>query len=288
MRGLIEGQAASTPIESVLPAMLADDPFAQRLCAALDEVLAPMTSALDNLDAYLDPRTAPPDFLRWLAGWVGVDAAASLDESTLRQRVLQAPRTHSYAARLAPSPPMSPGRSPADRVRDGRGHRVVSWSRVPGGTAPGRARDDQGDLVVRVRSDLPSSAVARRSPQQPRPPVRPRPDGAAMITCTSCGHANEPGDSFCGSCSTFLSGQATAPGAAPAPLPVPSVSRPEVRDARARAAPGRSAAPLAPRRRVPTDLYWAERAARATRPAGTTAAAAAACWPTRPPRRRST
>jgi phage tail-like protein len=160
VRGLIEGQAASTPIESVLPAMLADDPFAQRLCAALDEVLAPMTSALDNLDAYLDPRTAPPDFLRWLAGWVGVDAAASLDESTLRRRVLQAPRTHSLrgtAGAFATDVAGALG-LPIEcvTVEDTGG---VSWSRVPGGTAPGRARDDQGDLVVRVRSDLPSSAV---------------------------------------------------------------------------------------------------------------------------------
>jgi phage tail-like protein len=157
MRGLIEGQPASTPIESVLPAMLADDPFAQRLCAALDEVLAPMTSVLDNLDAYLDPRTAPADFLRWLAEWVGVDAAASLDESTLRQRVLQAPRTHgargtarAYAADVA----VAIGVPVACVVVEDTGG--VAWSRVPGGTAPGRAVDD---LVVRVRAALPPSVV---------------------------------------------------------------------------------------------------------------------------------
>jgi hypothetical protein len=43
-----------------------------------------------------------------------------------------------------------------------------------------------------------------------------------MITCTSCGHANDAGDSFCGSCSTFLEWEgAAAPVARPVPLPVP-------------------------------------------------------------------
>jgi phage tail-like protein len=157
MRGLIEGQVACTPIESVLPAMLADDPFAQRLCAALDEVLAPMTSALDNLDAYLDPRTAPPDFLRWLAEWVGVDAAASLEESTLRERVLRAPRTHAVrgtAGAFATDVAVALGVPVACVVVEDTGG--ATWSRIPGGSAPGRAA---GELVVRVRAALPPSVV---------------------------------------------------------------------------------------------------------------------------------
>jgi phage tail-like protein len=42
------------------------------LTAGLDEVLAPVLATTDNLDSYLDPWLAPPDFVDWLAGWVGL------------------------------------------------------------------------------------------------------------------------------------------------------------------------------------------------------------------------
>jgi phage tail-like protein len=43
-----------------------------RLMSAFDDALAPVFSSLDNLDAYIDPRLAPSDFVDWLSGWVAL------------------------------------------------------------------------------------------------------------------------------------------------------------------------------------------------------------------------
>jgi phage tail-like protein len=57
--------------------MYLEDSLVQRMAGAFDEVLAPIFSSLDNLDAYVDPELAPEDFLLWLGDWVGL----ALDES---------------------------------------------------------------------------------------------------------------------------------------------------------------------------------------------------------------
>jgi phage tail-like protein len=67
------------------------------MTAALDEVLAPVFSSLDNLGAYLDPQLAPEDFMQWLGGWVGLE----LDESwpPERRRALLAQAVELYRVR---------------------------------------------------------------------------------------------------------------------------------------------------------------------------------------------
>ena len=78
MRGLIWGLPSAHPIGETLPALYQEeDEFAIRFTGGLDESIAPILLALDNIDAYLDPLLAPEDFLQWLAQWVGVD----LDET---------------------------------------------------------------------------------------------------------------------------------------------------------------------------------------------------------------
>lgn len=76
MRASLPGLASPQPIGELLPACLQEDEFAMRWTAGFDDVLAPVFSVLDCLDAYVDPRIAPEDFLAWIAAWVG----ASLDE----------------------------------------------------------------------------------------------------------------------------------------------------------------------------------------------------------------
>lgn len=71
MRGTVAGLPTPYPLAEMLPAFLQDDPFAVRLTQAFDAVLAPVISVLDCLDAYVDPRLTPEDFLPWLASWVG-------------------------------------------------------------------------------------------------------------------------------------------------------------------------------------------------------------------------
>jgi phage tail-like protein len=72
MRGTIEGLGVPYRIGEQLPAVYQDDPFAMRFTAGFDDVLAPVLSTLDCLEAYIDPWLTPEDFLDWLAGWVGM------------------------------------------------------------------------------------------------------------------------------------------------------------------------------------------------------------------------
>ena len=62
----------AVPLSVGLPRVLAEDDYAGRFTGALDTVLAAAVGSYDNLTAYLDPATAPEDFLGWLGHWVGV------------------------------------------------------------------------------------------------------------------------------------------------------------------------------------------------------------------------
>ena len=91
MRGVIEGLASPHPLAATLPALYQEnDDFAVRFCEALDEVLAPVLLALDNIDAYVDPLTAPSDFLEWLAAWVGIDLDETWPDVKQREQVKNA------------------------------------------------------------------------------------------------------------------------------------------------------------------------------------------------------
>jgi len=91
MRGLIEGLASPHPIGETLPALYQqEDDFALRFTGALDQVIAPILLALDNLDAYFDPMLAPRDFLEWMATWVGIDLDETWPEHKQRDQVRNA------------------------------------------------------------------------------------------------------------------------------------------------------------------------------------------------------
>jgi phage tail-like protein len=76
-RGLIPGLLTPHPLGPAMPAVFQEDDFAQRFVSAFDDVLAPIFCAMDNTDAYLDPRLTPEDFLEWMSAWVGIE----LDET---------------------------------------------------------------------------------------------------------------------------------------------------------------------------------------------------------------
>ncbi|MFC7263038.1 phage tail protein [Streptomyces lutosisoli] len=84
------------PIGGQLPALYADDDFAQRFTAGLDTVLAPVFATLDNLPSYLDPRVAPSDFLAWLASWVGADDDPRWPVEQRREAVVRAVELHRW------------------------------------------------------------------------------------------------------------------------------------------------------------------------------------------------
>jgi len=64
--------------------------FAVRFLGAFDDLLAPVFSTLDNIDAYLDPSVAPPDFVEWLAGWVDLAPNRAWPLQRRRDRIARA------------------------------------------------------------------------------------------------------------------------------------------------------------------------------------------------------
>ncbi|MGW5847112.1 phage tail protein [Streptomyces sp. NPDC055254] len=93
-RAAVPGLPSRHPIGDQLPALYADDDFAQRFTAGLDTVLAPVFATLDNLPAYFDPRLAPADFLSWLASWVGVVDDPRWPTELRREAVARAVELH--------------------------------------------------------------------------------------------------------------------------------------------------------------------------------------------------
>lgn len=146
MRGSIPGLESAHPIGHTLPALYQEDEFTQRFVGGFDEVLAPLFTTLDCIDAYFDAQVAPPDFLAWLAQWVGV----ALDENwpLERQRDLVGQMVELYGSRgtvagLHELVRLSTGVEP--EILDSGG---ATWSPVPGGDPPG---SPDARLSVRVR-----------------------------------------------------------------------------------------------------------------------------------------
>ncbi|BCJ37196.1 hypothetical protein Athai_46990 [Actinocatenispora thailandica] len=94
MRGTVPGLTTPYPLRAFLPSIYQDDDFTMRWVSAFDEVIAPAALSLECLESYLDPRLAPPDFLHWLADWVGAVTDETWDDRTQRDAVLAAVRIH--------------------------------------------------------------------------------------------------------------------------------------------------------------------------------------------------
>ena len=157
MRGHVAGLASPYPLGPTLPAIYQGDDFAQRFLAALDEVVAPVYSTLDNFDAYLDPAIAPDDFLVWLAGWVGIGLDESWDDARRRAivaRAVELYRMRGTAAGLAGQVELQTGGS-VEIMENG----ATSWSVDPGGDLPG---SPEPLVVVRVTVPDPKTIDATR------------------------------------------------------------------------------------------------------------------------------
>lgn len=151
------GHAVRHRLGDALPAMFLDDAFVQRFCDGLDDVLAPVPSALDNFWAVLDPELTPPDFLDWLGSWVGVEMDRTWPVQRHRAMVASAAalyRRRGTCAGLADLIELSVGVRPD--LGEGGG---VAWSQAPNGPFPGR---DGAELVVRLPMDTPDEVVIGR------------------------------------------------------------------------------------------------------------------------------
>ncbi|MET8630442.1 phage tail protein I [Kitasatospora sp. NPDC004669] len=129
-RAAVPGLPSPYPIGELLPALFADDDFAQRFTAGLDTVLAPVFATLDNLPAYFRPRLAPTDFLDWLASWVAVDVDPAWPEEVRRAVVERAVELHRWrGTRRGLTERLRLVLGAGAEITDGGG---VSWSTAPG------------------------------------------------------------------------------------------------------------------------------------------------------------
>jgi phage tail-like protein len=152
MRTALPGRRSPHPIGAALPALYADDGYVQRLTSALDEVLAPVFLTLDCLDGYLDPALAPEDFLRWLAGWVGVEPDERWSPAQLRAIVAAAVGLHRRRGTLSGLVYLLRTLADPDvEVLDTGG---CSWSESPNGSLPGSAGAQLMVRVTRAEVDL--------------------------------------------------------------------------------------------------------------------------------------
>jgi phage tail-like protein len=152
MRGMVPALGTPYPIGTLLPAVMQEDPVTMLLTEALDDVLAPAIAALDCLHAYLDPGLAPPDFLEWLAGWVGVELDENWPPDRQRAVVAAAVELHRMrgtAAGVRDYLGLVTGGSV--EITDSGG---TAWSETPDAALP-------GDAVprVRVRVVLPAGST---------------------------------------------------------------------------------------------------------------------------------
>jgi len=96
MRGRLTGLPSPHPLTRTLPAIYQSQSFTERFCGALDDVISPVLSTLDNLAAYIDVTTAPEDMLPWLSYWIGLPADAGLPPARQREVLHTASRLHGW------------------------------------------------------------------------------------------------------------------------------------------------------------------------------------------------
>ncbi|MDX3452695.1 phage tail protein [Streptomyces sp. ME02-8801-2C] len=147
-RAAVPGLPSRYPIGGQLPALYADDDFAQRFTSGLDTVLAPVFATLDNLPAYFDPRVAPSDFVVWLASWVGAEDDPRWPLALRREAVARAVELHRWrgtARGLVEALRLTLGVH-AEVTGDGG----AAWSSSPGADLPPASADGP---LVRVRQD---------------------------------------------------------------------------------------------------------------------------------------
>lgn len=68
-----DAASARRLLRGALPALYQDSDFAMRFVGAFEQTLDPVVGLLDSLAAHFDARTAPPDVLDLLIGWLGLE-----------------------------------------------------------------------------------------------------------------------------------------------------------------------------------------------------------------------
>jgi phage tail-like protein len=160
VRGAIQDLASPHPLANQLPVVYLEHDFLGRFLAALDEVLAPALLVLDNLAAHLNPATAPPDLLDWLASWVAAPSTGGGPEQPLRRRrelvasAVGRHRRRGTAAGLADVIGQELGVRPQVEETG-----TTLWSADPGEGVP--PTPERAHVTVRVQGPVDRDALAR-------------------------------------------------------------------------------------------------------------------------------
>lgn len=160
MRGMVPGLVNPYPLALSMPAPYQGDSFTERFLSVFDDIIAPVLATLDSIDAYLDPSLTPPDFLPWLASWVGAEVDENLSEDQQRRLVATAVDLLQWRGTR---------QGTIDLVNHFLGAAVervevedsggVTWSPTPGSSPPGSS---PATLTVRVHVTDPDAVDADR------------------------------------------------------------------------------------------------------------------------------
>lgn len=160
MRGTIPGLVNPDPLSFSLPALYQGESFGERFLSVFDDLLAPILSTLETQSAYLDPNLTPPDFLPWLAGWVGLELDENWAEDQQRRMVagavalLQWRGTRRGTVELICSY-LGIAEDQVEVVDSGG----VTWSPTPNGPVPGTT---PAHVKVTVRTPDPAQVDVKR------------------------------------------------------------------------------------------------------------------------------
>jgi phage tail-like protein len=139
-----------------LPGLYHEDEVVQDLCAAIDDMLAPVVCALDSTPAYFDPETTRDDMVDWLATWVGLDMHRGPMPRDRRRFIKSAVALHARRGTvggIAAAVEMWFGTAPEVQESGGMGWALDPDVPLPGDSAPG--------LVVTLRVGDPSTVDRR-------------------------------------------------------------------------------------------------------------------------------
>lgn len=189
MRSLISAEAPASlgiasPIRRAVPAVYQEDPLFALLCEAFDDLLAPLVTAVDCFDAYLDPHLAPSDFLPWLAGLVGYQGTVEDGTRAERGHIASAVRDHTRrgTALGVREAVAREAAVPVEQVEldDPGGTR---WSAVPGGASGGWPQRTAARIRVRVPPPAEADQDIDEFVRRTAAAVRAAIDAAAGVHC---------------------------------------------------------------------------------------------------------
>lgn len=118
-----------------LPEAFCASPGTVAFVRAFDDGFAPFATVLDHLPAYVDPRFAPDDLVRWVASWLAPTIAARRPAGLLRAHLpdlVTAVVARGTVRGVTAAVRACTGRDP--QVTDSGG---TAWSRRPHGPMPG-------------------------------------------------------------------------------------------------------------------------------------------------------